>query len=108
MTPTIQEGGALLLAQVNGNASDVAIAERAWSTASALVANFVRSSVVPEEVTTEAILQCGSEIWHRRQAPNGIQQFATPDGTSAIRVARDPMLAAYPLLIPYVGLGISG
>jgi hypothetical protein len=48
---------------------------------------------------------CASEIFHRRQAPGGITQFADMSG-SAVRVGKDPMNAAYELLRPYVGFAV--
>lgn len=62
---------------------------------------------IPATVLDRAVLEVAAELFHRRQAPNGISQFATPDGGGAIRVARDPMVAAYALLGPYVGRGIG-
>jgi hypothetical protein len=56
---------------------------------------------------TRAILECGSELFYRRNAPSGITQFATPDGQSAVRVARDPMVGAYPILAPYMAAGFA-
>ena len=103
----LEAGGVLLLEYVNGNASDADLAERAWGTASALVAVHVGTAVVPAGVLEEATLLCGSEIFYKRQAPNGIQQLATPEGVTSTRVARDPMLAAYPLLAPFVGMGFA-
>ncbi len=60
---------------------------------------------VPNEVHRQAIMICGSELFHRRSAPNGVAQFASMDG-SPVRIARDPMGAVYPLLQPYVGYAI--
>jgi hypothetical protein len=60
---------------------------------------------VPGEVHRQATFICSSELFHRRSAPNGISQFASMDGT-AVRVARDPMTAVYPLLQPYVGWSV--
>jgi len=62
---------------------------------------------VPATALLRARIECGSELFHRRSAPNGIAQFATLDGGSAVRVARDPMIAAYPILTPWVGQGIA-
>ena len=68
-----------------------------------LVDNYIGEvATVPEQVHDQAVLICASELFHRRSAPNGIAQFATADG-SPIRVAKDPMTAVYPLLLPYVG-----
>jgi hypothetical protein len=46
-----------------------------------------------------------SELFHRRNAPNGIAQFASMDGT-AMRVSRDPLTSTYPLLNRYVLGGV--
>lgn len=61
---------------------------------------------VPAEIRERAVIEAGSELFHRRQAPNGISQFAAPDG-SAQRVARDPMNAARAILQPYLPLGFA-
>lgn len=60
---------------------------------------------VPSQLHVQAVLICASEIYHRRSAPQGIAQFASMDG-SPVRVARDPMIAVYPLLQPYCGYGV--
>ncbi len=60
---------------------------------------------VPADIKDQAVYITASELFHRRSAPNGIAQFASMDG-SPIRVARDPMTAVYPLLLPYVGFGV--
>ena len=39
-----------------------------------------------------------AELYHRKNTKNGIAQFAVPDMASPIRIARDPMVAAYPIL----------
>jgi len=70
------------------------------------VGRFIGSvDTVPNDIHEMAILICASELFHRRSAPNGISQFASGDG-SAVRVARDPMTAVYPLLLPYCGYGV--
>lgn len=80
--------------------------ESCLSAGNALVGNYIGEvDTVPSEVHRQAILICASEIFHRRSAPNGIAQFASMDG-SPIRVAKDPMGAVYPLLLPYVGFGV--
>lgn len=101
------EGVALLRAYVNAHEADDAALERAWDSAAALVAAYVGLSVVPPVVLQQATLLVAAELFQRRNAPNGIAQFATPDGYSGIRVARDPMLSAYPLLRPFTGLGFA-
>lgn len=70
-----------------------------------MVRRFVGSESVPSTVMDQAVLQVASELFHRRSAPNGISQFADLTG-NAIRIARDPMVAAYDLLRPYVGYAV--
>lgn len=62
--------------------------------------------VIPETVRTRACLEVGSELFHRRNAPNGVAQFATL-GDAPVRVARDPMLGAYPILNRFLPGGFA-
>lgn len=96
-----------LKAYVGSPDSDDTFVADCWSQAESLVANFIGMAVVPADVLNRAMIECGSELFHRRSAPNGIAQFATLDGGSAVRVARDPMTGSYPLLMPFIGLGIA-
>jgi hypothetical protein len=80
--------------------------ESCLSAGNALVGNYIGEiETVPNEVHRQAILICASELFHRRSAPNGIAQFASMDG-SPVRVAKDPMGAVYPLLLPFVNYGV--
>lgn len=88
-------------------ASAEAFAASCWAQAEALVAQHIGDADVPAPISDRAALEVAAELFHRRQAPNGISQFATPDGGGAVRVARDPMVAAYPLLAPFVGRGLA-
>lgn len=78
-----------------------------WDTAEALVASFVGAADVPAGVLKQAQLKAGAELFHQRSAPQGIAQFADQQGSSPMRTARDPLAGAYPLLRPYVGMGIG-
>jgi hypothetical protein len=95
-----------LKAYVGAPDSDNTFVSACWDEAHALVDKFCGTVVVPAVVLNRAKVECGSELYHRRSAPNGIAQFATLDGGSSVRVARDPLVGVYPLLQPYVGLGI--
>ena len=69
----------------------------------ALVTRYIGEvTTVPSHIEDQAVLVASSEIFHRRQAPGGITQFADNTG-GAVRVGRDPMTAAYELLRPFVG-----
>lgn len=72
----------------------------------ALVGQVCGTHTVDEAIRERAVIETGSELFHRRQAPNGISQFAAPDG-SAMRVARDPMNVARTILAPFVPLGFA-
>lgn len=62
--------------------------------------------LVPVAALQRAYIEVGSELYNRRAAPNGISQFAAADG-SALRIARDPMVAAEPILRAFLPLGIA-
>jgi hypothetical protein len=96
-----------LKAYVGASDSDNAFVSSCWDEAHILVDKYCGSVVVPADVLKRAKIECGSELFHRRSAPNGVAQFATLDGGQAIRVARDPMVGAYPILSPWVGLSIG-
>ncbi len=98
---------AQLKAYVGAPDSDDTFVTACWDEATALVNKFVGTATVPATVLLRAKIECGSELFHRRSAPNGIAQFATLDGGSAVRVARDPMIGAYPILVAYVGQGLA-
>lgn len=74
--------------------------------ARALVGQLVGKHEPPTEILDRATIEAASELYHRRQAPNGISQFATPDG-SPIRIARDPMNTARAILTPFLPLGFA-
>lgn len=76
--------------------------------AATLIRDQVGTATVPDDVRDRAVLEVAAELYHRRSAPNGIKNFADGfDGTAAIRVARDALVAARPLLAPYLPLAIS-
>ena len=57
---------------------------------------------IPRDVWDEAHLITAVEIFHQRNAPNGIlnQQYSTGDGSTAVpvRISRDPLKPARALL----------
>jgi hypothetical protein len=73
--------------------------------ATALVEAFIGSATVPDVAKDRAVLETLSELYHRRNAPNGLSQFAGYDG-QAVRVARDPMVGAYPILGRFMVIGL--
>jgi hypothetical protein len=104
------------------SSTDDAFIESCWDEAKELVGNHVGGpalteaqqtirdaalALVPVNVLTRCYLEAGSELYHRKNAPNGISQFATPDGTAGVRVARDPLVGVYPLVAPYMAAGFA-
>ena len=96
-----------LKAYVNAPTADDDFVEQCWTEAIALVTKFVGTATVPATITDRARIEVGQELYNRRAAPNGIAQYATFDGATALRTARDPMVGAYPILQPYTGQGIA-
>jgi hypothetical protein len=70
----------------------------------ALVTKFVGTATVPVSIHDNAVLMASSELFYRRQSPQGVTQFAAMDG-NPIRAAKDPMNAARELLRPYTSYG---
>jgi len=103
MAVTVEE----LRAYTGAASADDDFLAQCLATSADLVTRYVGTVEVPDSVLDRSVLEAASELFHRRQAPNGISQFATVDGTSAMRVARDPMVAAYPILSPFMAGGIA-
>nr|WP_300339923.1 hypothetical protein [Actinomyces sp.] len=77
------------------------------SVARQAVDQHVRACQVPEETRARAVMEVAAELYHRKSAPNGIKSYGDLDGVAAVRVARDAMVAARPLLAPYLPLAIA-
>lgn len=65
-----------------------------------------RVTTVPGSILERAYIEVASELYNRQSAPNGISQFASPDG-SPIRIRRDPMTAVYDMLRPFIAGGFA-
>lgn len=95
---------------VGASSGDSEYVGQCFAEAGALVDNLITESAtkpVPVPIRDRCVLEAGSELFHRRQAPNGIAQFATPDGAAPVRVARDPLIGVYPILEPFLPLGFA-
>lgn len=89
-----------------GTQEDSVFVTDCLNAAQALVTRYVGAVTgIPSHITDQATLICASELFHRRQSPGGITQFADMSG-SAVRVGKDPMNASYELLRPYVGFAV--
>lgn len=105
-TPTLE----VLAEYVGGEATSAYLAD-CLTEAAALVSGWIAANsnpdtAVPAAVQRRATLEVAAELWYRRQARGGIATF---DGTdmAPVRLARDPLKAAHPILAPYL-LGSIG
>lgn len=80
----------------------------AYDTGAALVSGVVGSHTadVPAVVIAQCNLKAAAELFHQRNAPQGVAQFADQTG-AVVRVARDPLVGCYPLLRPFLPLAIG-
>ncbi len=92
---------------VGANADETAFVALCWARADALVTQYIGSAEVPFAIVDGATLDVGSELYHRRNSPSGIAQFATAGDASPVRLARDPMTSVYAVLARWVGAGVA-
>lgn len=90
-----------LKAYVGASEMDDTYVEDCWDVAKDLVSSYIKSTSIPAGVLRRCYLEVGSELYHRRNAPMGISQYATYDG-NPIRIARDPLIGVYPVLNRYM------
>ena len=89
-----------------GTKEESVFVQDALDAGKSLVARYIGETTgVPTHIVDQSVLIVASELFHRRQAPGGVTQFADMSG-SAVRVGKDPMNAAYELLRPYVGFAV--
>lgn len=60
----------------------------------------------PASLVRRAVLATTADLYSTRSAPNGVRGFAGPDGSSVVRIKRDPRDAAAAILAPYVVMGV--
>ena len=90
---------------VNADDSKDALVSSCWEQAETLVGAFVGTTSLPAPARDLAITVVGADLYNRRNAPNGIAQFADFEG-NAVRIARDPLLPAYPILGRFMVIGL--
>jgi hypothetical protein len=87
---------------------DAPFATASAAEATALVMNFIGADNpygVPEVIVARVVLEVGADLFYRKASRNGIVGF---EGIEAqpMRVNRDPMAAAYPILRQYIPVGL--
>ena len=96
-----------LAAFVGAPASDPYL-ETCVEEATEMVRQAIGNARVPEEIKRIAVREVAADIYHRRSARNGVAGFDDSDITPApVRINRDPMVAARPILRPYLGVAIA-
>lgn len=95
-----------LLTYVGAKDAQLVFVTQCWDEAVVLVTAYVDPVMIPEEILDRAIQEVGAELFNRKSAKNGIAQFGAVDG-QPVRIARDPMVAAYPLLDRFAGGGFA-
>ena len=106
-THELIDSTAQALFQEVGNSATLSLAQAKTIARQAgdLIGNYIKNSVIPDSVLSLALLAVSRDLYTQSQAPGGV---FTPFGDgSAVRLARDPMKAAYPLLIPYLKGGFA-
>ncbi len=95
-----------LLVYVGAKDTQLAFVTQCWDEAVVLVTTYVEPTVIPAETLERAIEEVGAELFNRKSAKNGVAQFGAVDG-QPMRIARNPMVAAYPLLDPFMSGGFA-
>lgn len=93
---------------VEAIAEDAEFAATCAHEATQLVNDFIgkgNEGAVPDPVLARAVLEVGADLYYRKASRNGVVGF---EGLEAqpFRLNRDPMAAAYPLLRPYLVMGL--
>jgi hypothetical protein len=90
-----------------GAVADDDYLQPALDTAEALITQLIGAvETVPEVIRDQSVLLTASEVFHRKQAPFGVQQFGIMDGAAPQRVSLDPKTPAYRLLQPFIGFAV--
>lgn len=108
MSPT-EEVAAALAPFVGARAVDPYISQCAIEAVD-MVMHYIgaEKDSIPASVFQRACVEVGADLYHRRSARNGIAGFEDTDITSApVRINRDPLVPARPILAPYMKVGIA-
>lgn len=95
-----------LATYVQAGSADAAFVTSCLLEATTMVERRIAGRTVPVEIVDRATLEVGADLYYRRRTRNGVADFEGDD-MQPFRVSRDPMVAAYPILAPYVGGGFA-
>ena len=107
MEPPISAGD--VASMVSAPASDPyveACAVEAWDLITAYAG--ARLGQMPASIRRRATLEVAADLYHRRSARTGIAGFDDSDVAPApVRINRDPLVPARPILAPWMGVPIA-
>lgn len=91
------------------SAAESSLITECETTALQLVTRHVGSTAasVPKGVLRAAVREVGADLFHRRKSRNGVTTFAGGEGVTPIRLNRDPLTAAYPILRPFMPAALA-
>ncbi|VDG76914.1 Uncharacterised protein [Actinobaculum suis] len=88
--------------EIGGDAANVS---QCAADAAQLVGGYIGTAVIPPAVALMAASEVARELYTRLSAPGGVlSPFAD---AAPVRLARDPLKAAYPILAPYLPGGFA-
>ncbi|AMB58242.1 hypothetical protein [Microterricola viridarii] len=94
---------------VDAIGKDAEFASTSQAEATELVSNFMGGASnpfgVPAVIVARAVLEVGADLFYRKTTRNGVVGFGDMEA-QPFRLNRDPMAAAYPLLRPYLVIGL--
>ncbi|MBZ4486277.1 hypothetical protein [Microbacterium sp. cx-55] len=94
---------------VEAKGEDADYAKETEAVATQMVNDFIGGEAnpygVPAPVLARAVLEVGADLYYRKASRNGVVQLGGVD-PQMFRLNRDPMVAAYPLLRPYLVMGL--
>lgn len=85
---------------------DAANAADSLAEGRALVENWIGSRTIAEPIRDRAIIEVAAELFYHQAARNGVSDFGGAD-LQPFRIARDPMKAAYPILLQALPGGLA-
>lgn len=67
-----------------------------------LVGKHVGTATVPPVILARAVMECGSDLYYRKQARSGVATFDSEGALETVRIGLDPMRAARVTLAPFL------
>lgn len=64
------------------------------------------AAMIPDEARDRAIVEVAAELFYHKAARGGVTEWAGAD-LQPFRLARDPMKAAYPILLQFIPGGLA-